>query len=388
MGEITVLAGRLSGTGRYLTEADRIRIVAAYEKALRRQNNPLTENAETLFQLISQAQVIMTVADAMIGWLVDSRDIAAVDDQALESLYRDVQQLSLEIGVDRAGAGVAPAHSLAAATAIFGAAQPVVAECLTRYGVESPEVEAGTIVHRAIMDRVTIAASTYVDYLLERIHRSHKDERRRLARDLHDMAAPAVAIGLQNIDIFSALRESDPEESQRRLAAARDSLLEATQVIRDLAAQSREAVGRGGLRNAILRYTESVSPEIAVTLKSAGDLSRLPASYCEELYLVTREAIRNAVTHADPAAIEITVDATDDRLRITVADDGRGFDAQSVRIDDGEHIGLFSMRERAELLGGELRVGSELGVGSRVTVEVAIPDHRVHSIVLERSERR
>lgn len=372
---------------RCLIDTDRERITIAYVVELHKQHSPLAEDPHILSQLLSQAQIIMNVIDAMIGRMVAANPGSVEDFPYLDRDVLDVKQVSLEIGADRADAGISPAHSLAAGTTIFVAAQPVVIECLTRLGIESPEIVAGVIVQQAIMDRISAAATTYIDYLLVKVHRSHKDERRRLARELHDLAAPAVVLALQNLDMYSILRDSDPVESERRFLAVRDGLLEAIRVIHDLAAQSREAVARGGLRHAVTRYIRTIPAHIRTDIAINGDLDPIPESYCEELYLIIREAIRNAVTHGDPRTVTINFDMNGNDLTVLVTDDGCGFDTD-IQADDGRHIGLFAMRERAELLGGELSIGSAIGAGTRVRMQVALPDRRAHQIVLARARRR
>jgi signal transduction histidine kinase len=220
------------------------------------------------------------------------------------------------------------------------------------------------------------AASTYVDYLLTKVHSSHRDERRRLARELHDMAAPAVALALQNIDLYGVYSATDELKAAGYLSTARSSLLDALSIIRDLSAQTREAVGRSGLREAITRYIETVHPSIAVELNTTGDLAGLHVAHREEVFLVVREAIRNALNHASPQRITVSITA-DSYLVAEVADDGTGFDAES-KLADKDSVGLNSMRERAELLGGTVEVTSCPGSGTRVRLSVPIADERVH----------
>lgn len=285
--------------------------------------------------------------------------------------------LSLTIGARRAGAGVAPAQSLAAASLIFAAVFPALAEHLERLGVERPEITAGLMAEATIMARMVAAATTYVDYLLIKVQSSHRKERRRLARELHDIAAPAVVLGLQNLDLFRVYRDGGRADAETKLVAARVALLDALQVIRALAAQSREAVGQGGLRHAIGRYAKSVVGPV-VTVTSSGPLDVIPASYCEELYLIVREALRNAVTHGKTTAIGVDVRVGDNVVEVSIVDDGCGFVTSAV-VDDGGHLGLYSMHERAELLGGRLGVTSS-PAGTEVRASVPLPQLRAHRI--------
>lgn len=370
----------------YLTDSGRERILTACTEALHTKASPLARDPEVLSRILLQSQTIVAAIDSLIAQIVAKhRDVR--DDVDILDLQPWIPgRIGFEIGVDLAEAGIAPAHSLAAAAVLFVVAQPVVAECLARHGIESPERKAGIIVQMAIMDRVAVASASYVDYLMVRTHRSQKEERHRLARELHDLAAPSIALGLQNLDMFSVVRDSDPEESEKRLRAVRDCLLESIKVIHDIAVRSRETIGRGGLRYAILKYAQTIPPSIKIEVATVGDIDNVPESYCDEIYLIVREAIRNAVTHADPDTIRISLDVTDSALTIEIADDGCGFEVSEIADGDG-HLGVFAMRERAELLAGRLRVHSAAGRGTRVRLDVALPDPFAHEVVSNRAGR-
>ena len=90
-----------------------------------------------------------------------------------------------------------------------------------------------------------------------------------------------------------------------------------------------------------------------------------------DLYLIVREAINNAVKHAQATAISLCVTIDRDTLRIAVEDDGQGFDPES-RADDGRHAGLANMRRRAEDLGGRLTITSRPGGGTRVEITASL----------------
>jgi signal transduction histidine kinase len=115
----------------------------------------------------------------------------------------------------------------------------------------------------------------------------------------------------------------------------------------------------------------------------AGDESAVPSAAEEQAFLVMREAVRNAVVHSGCGCIEVSVDVEDTELRGRVEDDGAGFDPRGSSggwhddRGDGEPaagVGLKSMRERTEALGGRLDVSSEPGGGSAVEVRIPFAD--------------
>ncbi|MGH3166218.1 MAG: sensor histidine kinase, partial [Trebonia sp.] len=274
-----------------------------------------------------------------------------------------------------------PAESLHAAALLFEAGLPVVAAALRENcsGARETDLWAALTLNCAIMDRMVAAAATYVDYLLAKIHRSQRDERRRLARELHDIAAPAVLHGLQHLELHSVYSKLDELTAADHLARARAGMLDALNVIRDLAAQSREAIGRSGLVPAIARYADTVPDSVKVTLRTAGNLDTLRDTHREEVFLIIREAIRNAVAHGQPRHVTIILDEGRGQLHATITDDGVGFDAVTAATDQNT-AGLGSMRERAELLGGTVRIRSAPGTGTTVMLTVPIPDQRVHAL--------
>jgi signal transduction histidine kinase len=359
-----------------LSRAERERIASRYRNLLRRDGSPLLMVEQIRNQLVEQ---LGEVLDAVERWLQPRSQAAPATSQ--EALA----DLSLRIGAERAAAGIHPVQSLHAASLIYEAAVPVVAEALAVAGWDSADLEAGLALNRAIMHRMMAASSTYVDYLLTKVHSSHRDERRRLARELHDMAAPAVAVGLQNIDLHGVYADLDALKAASHLATARSSLLDALSIIRDLSAQTREAVGRCGLAEAIGRYAETVYPSIAVELNTLGDLDGLHIAHREEVFLIVREAIRNAVNHGSPHRITVSI-AADVDLVAEVVDDGTGFDVDALLADENSSVGLNSMRERAELLGGVVVVTSRPGQGTQVWLSVPIADEKVHGTTVRLAE--
>lgn len=360
-----------------LPVAARDRIIANYRAALRVKHAALLADPDLADEVMGQMASVLDDVDQRIAALRDVHDEPAGPELAADPCDPAGEDLSLTIGARRAAAGVAPAESLHAASLMFAVVFPAVAEHLAGLGVERPEITAGLMAEAAIMTRMTAAATTYVDYLLIKVQRSHRKERRRLARELHDIAAPAVVLGLQNLDLFRVYHDGGWADAESKLVAARTSLLNALEVIRALAAQSRDAVGRGSLRHAIVRYAESVvGPKVTVT--STGPVDVIPQSYCEELYLIVCEATRNAVAHGKPSTISIDLQVDHDVVQLSVADDGIGF-ALSEVVDDGRHLGLFSMQERAELLGGRFEIRST-AAGTQIRVTASLPERRAHRI--------
>jgi signal transduction histidine kinase len=117
----------------------------------------------------------------------------------------------------------------------------------------------------------------------------------------------------------------------------------------------------------------SVPYGVSADLSFFGDESLIPKAVGEQVYLVMREAVRNAVRHSGCERIGISLRAEEDEVVGVVEDDGEGFDPEaSGKASPSSGVGLLSMRERVEIMGGELRVSSRPGAGTSVEVRAPL----------------
>ena len=208
--------------------------------------------------------------------------------------------------------------------------------------------------------------------LLVRAADASQEERRRIAADLHDrvvqdlagiafrLEAAARRVPPGSADLAGTLRESaaGTRGSMRRLR----SLL-----VEIYPPRLREA----GLEAALAdMLAPAAARSVETTLDVEADLD-LDADVQALVFRTAQEAVRNALAHADAARIGITVDRPNGRVRLVVADDGRGFDErQAERRRREGHIGLSLLSDLATSAGGTLAVDSLPGSGTRVTLEV------------------
>nr|WP_240188936.1 ATP-binding protein [Nakamurella flavida] len=216
---------------------------------------------------------------------------------------------------------------------------------------------------------MAVAAFGYGQRLLTQAHDSSQEERRRISRQLHDVAAPTVAVALQSLELHGIYAQDDPERAGGKLDAARAAMETVGTLVRELSAELRHHVDDGGLVAAVQAALDAVPSAVRTSLQTAGPVDALPAAFAEETFLVVREAVRNAVTHAAPTAVTVELTAADGLLTVTVTDDGAGFDVEAVRAGE-RHVGMDSMGERAQLLSATLDVHSEPGIGTRVVLRV------------------
>ena len=207
----------------------------------------------------------------------------------------------------------------------------------------------------------------------ERVAGAELEERERISRELHDRVAHSIGVAYQSLQLYEAFQESKPSQAAAKLALAKEMTKAALESTRNLAAELRRSEAGDGLVAALENLVEvAVPPDIRAELRTDGDESLLPPVVRSQMYSILREGLRNAVGHsgADHLLIEFVV--TPEATTGSVEDNGLGLRKTA---DDGDGTtggGLRSMRERAALLGGNLRLLPRPGGGTRVEVKVPL----------------
>jgi signal transduction histidine kinase len=196
----------------------------------------------------------------------------------------------------------------------------------------------------------------------ERLVGAREEERRRVRRDLHDGVGAALA-GLR-LQLDSALEMVAEPLAGKLLAAAAEGLTEAVRDVRQVTDDLRPPVlddlGLGPSLEALAARVRT--PRLAVVVR-IGTLPPLPAAVDVACYRIAAEALANAARHSGAACIELTARAEDGTLHLSVADNGAGLTPTPT----GRGLGLTSMRQRAEEIGGAWTLDTGCG-GTRVSV--------------------
>ena len=192
------------------------------------------------------------------------------------------------------------------------------------------------------------------------------EERNRLARDLHDSVKQQVFATTMQVGAARAMLDQDAN-------AARDHLNEAEKLSRQAQAELNALIlelhpatleSRGLIQTLKSYLTDwSRQNDVASEIVILGE-PHLSMEIEQTLFRVTQEALANVVRHSEATIVEVQVFGEENGVSITISDNGKGFDVSSAY---GKGIGLHSMRERMEALGGELRVDSEPGQGTRIS---------------------
>jgi two-component system sensor histidine kinase UhpB len=200
-------------------------------------------------------------------------------------------------------------------------------------------------------------------------------ERQRLARELHDQVGQNLtALGI-NLNIIQMQMPENVSTSVNYHLEDSLSLVEQTaERIRDVMADLRPPVlDDYGLVAALRWYGEKIARRIEISIEVEGEepSPRLDSHIENALFRIVQEALTNVTKHAQASYVKISVGEERDILRLTIVDDGIGFDPEGIiQPDSGQGWGLLSITERAEAVGGQCRIASSPNQGTRVIVEL------------------
>jgi signal transduction histidine kinase len=228
-------------------------------------------------------------------------------------------------------------------------------------------------------------------FYLQRVIHAQEEERRRIARELHDETGQALAslmVGLRNVE-----EAPTPEETRRRLHDLRQVVAATLERVRRLAFELRPSVLDDlGLVVALRRYVQEYQERFGIAAKvqavgvdpqgaspappqvRVGSGRRLAPEVETTIYRIVQEAMTNAAKYAAPTRVSVLLQARNGQLSVIVEDDGRGFDVHQVFATQAgqSKLGLYGMQERAELIGGQLDVESEPGAGTTIYLRVPV----------------
>ncbi|GAY13142.1 ATP-binding protein [Pseudonocardia sp. N23] len=195
------------------------------------------------------------------------------------------------------------------------------------------------------------------------------EERRRLRRDLHDGLGPLLAAAALKTQAAANLAATDVAAARATLDLVGEDLAAAVAGLRRVTHLLRPpALDQLGLDGALRRLAGRFGGATDVQVETVGGTDALPAAVEEAAYHIVAEALANAVRHAAPTRVRVCARTAGERLEVVVADDGVG-------IPDGAHsgVGLVSLRERAEELGGRVTIGAAPQGGT--LVRAVLPCH-------------
>ena len=223
--------------------------------------------------------------------------------------------------------------------------------------------------------------------LSERAINAQEDERKRIARGLHDDTGQALTTVIFNLERLEGALPTEAARLRPRLAATRELAARTLEDLRKLVYGLRPTMLDDlGLVPAIRWYARSNLEEagIEVAFIDLDETIRLAPRLETALFRITQEAINNILRHAGAHRVEICLFREVEAVCLRVEDDGRGFDIARISQEavPQRRLGLLGMQERVELVGGQMTVESAPGRGTRI--EVQVPVSRMGDVQRER----
>jgi two-component system, NarL family, sensor kinase len=216
-----------------------------------------------------------------------------------------------------------------------------------------------------------------VERLLDEVTRAQEEERMRIALQIHDGPAQTMFAALRNVEAAQALVGQSPPALAGVMAelerTIRQSIRETRAVMLDLKPPPLEGLGvRAALRQYVDDFAKRTGIETAFVYR--GPEARLPQMMESCFYRITQEALANVWKHADAARAWVTLDVRQRSCALEIRDNGKGFDPEAAAATQAQHLGMRSLYERAELVGGRLTMGAVPGEGTVVRVEAPLAD--------------
>jgi len=211
--------------------------------------------------------------------------------------------------------------------------------------------------------------------LARRVVNVQEQERRRISRELHDEAGQALTALKISLGIIQKGLAGDYPDINAQVHQAIHTTDQTMEQIRRLAQGLHppvlEKLGLAIAAEALCAdFAKQANLDIRTDIRSIPDLDSQSAI---SLYRVLQEGLTNAVKHANPSVITVSLSMEEDEVMLVISDDGQGFKASEQISSTSSGLGLAGMQERVELLGGKFQIDSELGLGTLITARIPSP---------------
>lgn len=206
---------------------------------------------------------------------------------------------------------------------------------------------------------------------VEMLVNAQETERQRLSRQMHDGPAQALSNFILQTEIAMRLMDIDAGQARDELNSLKASAMGTFQKVRNFIFELRPMMLDDlGLAPTVRRYADAFKEQtgLDINVTITGHERRLEPYLEVMLFRALQELLGNAARHSQASLVKVIVDLGEDRLRVSVDDNGKGFDPDSIQ--QGNSLGLKLIRERTEMLGGSFEVDSAVGKGARILFAV------------------
>ncbi len=206
---------------------------------------------------------------------------------------------------------------------------------------------------------------------VEMLVNAQETERQRLSRQMHDGPAQALSNFILQTEIAMRLMDVDTGQAREELNNLKSSAMSTFQKVRNFIFELRPMMLDDlGLAPTIRRYADAFKEQagLDVSVAITGHERRLEPYLEVMLFRAIQELLGNAARHSQATLVKVTLDLGEDRIRVSVDDNGKGFDPDATQ--QGNNLGLKLIRERTEMLGGTFEIDSAVGKGARILFAV------------------
>lgn len=230
--------------------------------------------------------------------------------------------------------------------------------------LERARVSSGSAVAAASGSRGPLAS-------VEMLVNAQETERQRLSRQMHDGPAQALSNFILQTEIAMRLMDVDAGQARDELNSLKASAMGTFQKVRNFIFELRPMMLDDlGLAPTVRRYADAFKEQagLDINVTITGHERRLEPYLEVMLFRAIQELLGNAARHSQASLVKVVVDLGEDRIRVSVDDNGKGFDPDSLQ--QSNSLGLKLIRERTEMLGGSFEVDSAIGKGTRILFAV------------------
>lgn len=206
---------------------------------------------------------------------------------------------------------------------------------------------------------------------VEMLVNAQETERQRLSRQIHDGPAQALSNFILQTEIAMRLMDVDAAQAREELNNLKTSAMGTFQKVRNFIFELRPMMLDDlGLVPTVRRYSDAFKEQagLDINVTVTGTERRLEPYLEVMLFRAIQELLGNAARHSQASQVKIVLDMGEDRIRVSVDDNGRGFDPDTIQ--QSNNLGLRLIRERAEMLGGNFEIDSNIGRGTRIAFAV------------------
>jgi two-component system sensor histidine kinase DegS len=206
---------------------------------------------------------------------------------------------------------------------------------------------------------------------IEMIVNAQEAERQRLSRQMHDGPAQALSNFILQTEIAMRLMDIDPSQARDELGDLKTSAMSTFQKVRNFIFELRPMMLDDlGLTPTLKKYADAFKEQtgLDVSVTVTGVERRLEPYLEVMIFRAVQELLGNAARHSQASLIKVQVDLGNDLIRVSVDDNGKGLDPETLK--ESSNLGLKLIRERAEMLGGSFEIDSVSGSGTRISFTV------------------